>query len=181
MIFAGRPIDNADWLADDESEDQMLRRVLLSSIGCLGASGLTLLACSLFGLGFGAFTQEPDASAAPRSVRATLASTGIARPRMTATPRIFRSTRQAVSPRRVHAQAIVWGSSHVEAPGDEDKTPTPLPPTKPAPQRLPVEQPSAPLPVAAPVLDTLPIAAVPPIEVPIPLPEVPPAVQELLP
>jgi hypothetical protein len=164
----------------------MLRRVLLTSIGCLGASGLTLLACSLFGLGLGAFLQEPEASAAPRSVRATLASTGIARPRMTATPRVVRSTRQAVSPRRVHAQGIVWGSSHVEAPGDEDKTPTPLPPTNPAPpapalQPLPVEQPSAPLPVAAPVLDTLPIAAVPPIEVPIPLPEVPPAVQELLP
>ncbi len=164
----------------------MRRRILLPSIGCLGASGLTLLACSLFGLGFGTFAQKSESSTAPRTVRATIGPSPVARLPETVAPKVSRVTRARVARRHLPAHTFVAGSSHVEAGTDEDEAP-PVPPTKPtspaAPPAMPaaVAQPSAPIAATAPVLEALPIPAVPPIEVSIPVPEVPAVVEALLP
>ena len=162
----------------------MRRRVLLPTIGCLSASGLTLLACSLFGLGFGAFAQTTKNSAAPQTVHATITPSPVALPRKIVAPKVSRFTRPRTVRRHQPAHTFVAGSSHVEAGNDQDKAPPPpLPPTKPTPPGAPtaVAQPSVPVAVAAPVLEVLPIAAAPPIEVPIPVPAVPAVVEELLP
>jgi hypothetical protein len=154
----------------------MLRRSLLPSIGCLGASGLTVLACSLFGLGLGlgASAQDPKRAATPRAVRATVAPSRVAQ-RRDATPRkISRSSPTRVARPHMPPQALVAGTRHAESLGD-DSTAAPLPPTKPAPAAPPmaVAQSLAPVAVVAPVVDASPIAALPPIELPIPVADVP--------
>jgi hypothetical protein len=164
----------------------MRRNVLLPSIGCLGASGLTLLACSFFGISFGAFAQEPKSATARRTVRATIGSSPVARSPETVARTVSRLTQPRSARSHLPARAFVAGSTHVEAGNVEDKA-APLPPTKPtAPAPPPaapaaVAQPAVPVAVAAPVLEPLPIPAVPAIAVPIRAPEVPAVVEELLP
>jgi hypothetical protein len=160
----------------------MRRCVLLPSIGCLGASGLTLLSCSLFGLGFGAVTEEPKTSAAPRAVRATLSSRRTAQPSKTVTPKVGRPTRGRVEGRHTQPQAVLSGVSHVAAGGD-DEQPGLLPPTKPAPPAptIAVAPPFAPSAAPAPVLDALPLRMALPIAVPVPVPDVTAVVEVSLP
>ena len=161
----------------------MRRRGLLPTIGCLCASGLTVLACSLFGIGFSAFAQETKNSAAPQTVHASIRPSPVALPRKIVAPEVSRLTRPRMVRRHQPAHTLAAGSSHVEAVNDEIKAATTLPPTKPTPPVAPtgVAQPSAPVAVAAPVVEALPIAVVPPIELPIPVPAVPAVVEELLP
>jgi hypothetical protein len=161
----------------------MRRRGLLPTIGCLCASGLTLLACNLFGIGFSAFAQETKSSAAPQTVHASIRPSGVALPRKIVAPEVSPLTRPRVVRRHQPAHTLVAGSSHVENVNDDIKAAPTLPPTKPTRPVAPtaVAQPSAPVATAAPVLEVLPIAAAPPSELPIPVPAVPAVVEELLP